>query len=77
MQRIRSLFERAGLPTQVKLTAPQRQRVLAAMRLDKKVSGGEIKFVLARRIGAVEFGHKIPSPLIEQTLIPQPSTLHP
>ncbi len=28
------------------------------MRLDKKVSGGEIKFVLARRIGRVEPGQK-------------------
>jgi len=38
------------------------------MRLDKKVSGGEIKFVLAKKIGRVEFGHKVPAALIEQTL---------
>jgi len=37
------------------------------MRLDKKVSGGEINFVLARRIGQVEFGHRVPMGLIEQT----------
>ena len=30
---------------------PARARLLAAMQLDKKVSAGEIKFVLARRIG--------------------------
>jgi 3-dehydroquinate synthase len=64
VNRIESIFQRAGLPTQVRLNAPQRQRILAAMQLDKKVSGGEVKFVLARRIGTVEFGHKIPADLI-------------
>ena len=32
------------------------------MRLDKKVTGGEIRFVLARRIGRAEPGHKIRAP---------------
>ncbi len=45
------------------------------MQLDKKVSGGEIKFVLARRIGAVEFGHQVP--LAPDRASPQPSTLNP
>jgi 3-dehydroquinate synthase len=75
-ERIERLFRRAGLPTQVKLNAPQRQKVLAAMRLDKKVSGGEVKFVLARRIGVVEFGCRVPMTVIEQTLNSQPSTLN-
>ena len=47
------------------------------MRHDKKVSGGEIKFVLAKRIGRVEFGCKVPSELIEPALDPRPSTLDP
>ena len=64
VSRIESLFQRAGLPTQVKLNAPQRQKLLDAMRLDKKVTGGEVKFVLARRIGAVEFGHTVPADLL-------------
>ena len=75
--RVESLLQRAGLPTRVKLNAPQRQKLFAAMRLDKKVTGGEVKFVLARRIGAVEFGHQVPLAAIEQTLNPQPSTLNP
>jgi 3-dehydroquinate synthase len=75
--RIERLFQRAGLPTRVKLPAPQRRKLLAALRLDKKVSRGEVKFVLARRIGRVEFGHQVPAPLIERTLNPQPSTLNP
>jgi 3-dehydroquinate synthase len=76
VERIERIFQRAGLPTQVKLNAPQRQKILTAMSLDKKVSGGEIKFVLARRIGLVEFGHQVPLAVIEQTLNPQPSTLN-
>jgi len=51
--RMVSVFEQAGLPTQVKLTALQTKQLIAAMQLDKKVSGGEIKFVLAKRIGQV------------------------
>lgn len=68
VQRIEKLFERAGLPTHVTLNQLQRNRLFAAMKLDKKVSAGEIKFVLARRIGAVEFGQKVPAALIEKTL---------
>jgi len=46
------------------------------MRLDKKVSGGEIKFVLAKRIGQVEFGCQIPAALVEQALNLQLSTIN-
>ncbi len=68
LQRIENVFQQAGLPTQVKLNSPQRKRLLGAMKLDKKVSGGEIKFVLARKIGAVEFGHKVSRPQINKCL---------
>jgi 3-dehydroquinate synthase len=57
-QRIHDLLKRAGLPVSVELSAAEREKVLAAMKLDKKVSQGEIKFVLARQIGKVEFGCK-------------------
>ena len=76
VERIERLFQRAGLPTQAKLNAPQRQKILAATRLDKKVSGGEIKFVLARSIGAVEFGHPVPAALLSRAINHQPSTIH-
>jgi len=66
--RIKELFQRTGLPVAIKLDARARTRLLAAMRLDKKVSGGEVKFVLTRRIGAVEPGHKVPVALIEKVL---------
>jgi 3-dehydroquinate synthase len=58
--RIFELFKRAGLPTTIKLSARQRGQLLAAMRLDKKVSNGEIKFVLATRLGEVKWGQKVP-----------------
>ncbi len=68
VKRIRKLFRRAGLPTEVKLNATQRQKLFAAMRLDKKVSGGEIKFVLAKQIGKIVWGEQVPTDLIESTL---------
>ena len=70
VQRIRNLFQRAGLPTEARLTAPQRKQLFTAMKLDKKVSGGEIKFVLARAIGNVEMGQSISPAVIEAALKP-------
>jgi 3-dehydroquinate synthase len=72
VERMRILFERAGLPTRVRLNAGQRRRLFQAMRLDKKVRAGEIRFVLARRIGRVEFGCRVPIRTIEQSLSSQP-----
>jgi 3-dehydroquinate synthetase len=42
--------------------------LFAAMRLDKKVSGGEIKFVLARSVGKVEFGCAVPDADVDWAL---------
>ena len=67
-QRIFSLFKNAGLPTEPKLTSSQRGQLLRAMQLDKKVVAGEIRFVLARRIGRVEFGHAVPARMLERLL---------
>jgi 3-dehydroquinate synthase len=60
VSRIRELFVAAGLPVTVRLSPSQQTQLFAAMRLDKKVSDGSIKFVLARQIGAVEFGQSVP-----------------
>ena len=38
------------------------------MRLDKKVSAGEVRFVLARKIGEVIWGQNVPVELIERVL---------
>jgi 3-dehydroquinate synthase len=66
--RIEKLFVQAGLPVKIKLSAAQRKKLFAAMKLDKKVSDGEIKFVLAKKIGKVEFGCKVPVEMIERVL---------
>jgi 3-dehydroquinate synthase len=71
-ERIKSLFLRAGLPTDVELSTAQRLRLFSAMMLDKKVKGGEINFVFARRIGRVEHGHNVPVALIKEALNAHP-----
>jgi 3-dehydroquinate synthase len=70
--RIVALFQSAGLPTKVNLNLAQRRNIFSAMALDKKVTAGEIKFVLARRIGQVEFGQKVPKALIDAVLKTKP-----
>jgi|ERR1700722_11271052 len=66
--RIEKLFARAGLPVAIKLSARRVNALIDAMRLDKKVSNGQIQFVLARQIGQVEPGHKIPPEWIRDAL---------
>ena len=64
--RIRSLFERAGLPA----IAPDlgAGRYLELMGLDKKVEGGRMRFVLLKGLGqAVVYGD-VPDELLRQTL---------
>lgn len=66
--RITTLLRRAGLPVGVRLGLDQRRRLLAAMRLDKKVQCGEVRFVLARGIGQVEYGRAVPHELLNSVL---------
>lgn len=68
VHRVQQLFERAGLPTKVHLKAGQMKKLFTAMRLDKKVSGGEIKFVLAKRLGEVVWGQPVSDELIRRVL---------
>jgi 3-dehydroquinate synthase len=66
--RIANLLQQAGLPTSIKLSKRELACLSAAMHLDKKVRGGEIKFVLAVKIGKAVWGQKVPRELIEQAL---------
>jgi len=68
VDRIANLFARAGLPTHVELSNSQRQQLVSAMKIDKKVTKGEIKFVLAPRIGHVKFGQRVPTRLLDEIL---------
>jgi 3-dehydroquinate synthase len=66
--RIEKLFTRAGLPVKLKLDGVRRKKLFAAMKLDKKVSGGEVKFVLAKKIGRVNFGCQVPLETIREII---------
>ena len=68
VRRISALLGRANLPTSIELRPTQTRKLMAAMKLDKKVSGGEIKFVLAEKIGRVKFGCKVPRPQLDAVL---------
>lgn len=68
VERVSDLFRRANLPTSADLNRREIKHLFAAMRLDKKVSEGEIKFVLAKRIGEVVWGRSVPDELIRFTL---------
>lgn len=68
--RMNTLFHRSGLPTTIALNTTQRARLLQAMQLDKKVSDGEVQFVLASKIGKVAWGKKVPRAVIEELLRP-------
>ena len=74
--RITALFKNTGLPTSVKLTLAQTKRLFTAIQLDKKVTAGQINFVLAKKIGQVLTGQKVQPAQIRQSLNPQPSTLN-
>ena len=64
--RIRSLFERAGLPTAVRGITPERMQQL--MRLDKKAKGGRVHFVLLQRLGVALLRADVPTGAIDHTL---------
>lgn len=67
-ERIATLFGQAGLPTSVSLTRSDYARLLAAMRLDKKVSDGTARFVLAEKIGKVSHGVPVPQEELDRLL---------
>jgi 3-dehydroquinate synthase len=72
-RRIENLFARVGLPTRVRLNKAGTKKLFQAMLLDKKVNDGQVQFVLARQIGRVELGCKVPDRLIAEALNASPS----
>jgi 3-dehydroquinate synthase len=64
--RVRRLIEVYGLP----VVAPKcpASLMLEAMAMDKKVIGGQMRFVLAKRIGEVSVESDVPQEKLEQTL---------
>src|SRR5437016_7103827 len=72
VERIARLFEKAGLRTHIRLNPAQREKLFEAMRHDKKVSEGAIRFVLVNKIGQVSFGQPVPLDLVEKVLAAPP-----
>ncbi|MFM1769660.1 MAG: hypothetical protein RJA22_2189 [Verrucomicrobiota bacterium] len=72
VDRVARLFQAAGLPVALRYTPALGRRLLAAMQLDKKVSGGQVKFVLAGVVGRVSPGHAVPPELIHEALAADP-----
>jgi len=68
VKRIHDLFAAIKLPTSIDLNARQRARLMDAMQLDKKVRGGEVKFVLSSKIGHVDYGKSVPADVIAASL---------
>ncbi len=64
--RVRTLFERAGLPT----VAPKlgAEKYLQLMGLDKKVADGKMRFVLLKSLGNAVMTADVPQTLLGQTL---------
>jgi 3-dehydroquinate synthase len=68
VERIWVLFGKFGLPVSFRWTPTIAERMFAAMRVDKKVSAGEIRFVLAEKIGVVKWGCKVPEESVRAAL---------
>ncbi len=66
--RVRDLFAKAGLPVTMKIVPKKREALFDAMRLDKKVAGGELKFVLVKALGDVVWGQRVPDADINAVL---------
>src|SRR2546429_2699563 len=72
VERIARLFEKAGLRTHIRVNPAQREKLFEAMRHDKKVSEGAVKFVLVNKIGQVSFGQAVPLDLVDKLLAGTP-----
>ena len=68
VDRISALLKKAGLPIWSRFDPSKRTQLFSAMRLDKKVSNGEIKFVLAKKIGRVVWGQAVSDLEIQKVL---------
>jgi 3-dehydroquinate synthase len=66
VDRIKQLLEKLKLPTSVDgLSA---DKILANLKVDKKIREGKIKFVLPKKIGKVEIRDDVPIPVVRRVL---------
>ena len=66
LDRLKTVITRAGLPTPI--PELDMDRIIEAMRHDKKIVQGKIRFVLPRRIGEVFITDEVSPHLLEQVL---------
>ena len=64
--RLKSLLESAGLPT--KMPGLDSDIIIQAMKHDKKITGGKVRFVLPKAIGEVFITDKVALSLVEEVL---------
>lgn len=67
-QRIRNLFDRAGLPVTLRLSPARRRRLLDTTLLDKKARDGQVRFVLVPKLGQAVWNQWVPTEAIHQAL---------
>ncbi len=65
--RLKSVIARAGLPTE--MPSLQLERLIQAMKHDKKVLQGKLRFVLPKSIGEVFITDEVSPSLMEQVLV--------
>lgn len=70
LARIKSLIEKAGLPTGLP-GGLEREKLVQAMQYDKKRMGGKVRFILPRKIGEVFVEDEISSNLLAEVLVEQ------
>ncbi len=69
VNRIKGIIARAGLPT--KLPNLELKRLIQAMKHDKKILQGKLRFVLPKAIGEVFITDEVTPALIEEVLVEQ------
>lgn len=67
LSRLQSIIQKAGLPT--KLPEPHIGQIIPAMKHDKKISQGKIRFVLPQTIGQVVVTDEVDLALVEKVLV--------
>ena len=66
LKRIKQIIKGAGLPAEI--SSHRVKEIIQAMRHDKKIVGGKVRFVLPRSIGEVFITDEVKSSLIEEVL---------
>jgi len=66
LARLKALIHAAGLPTEI--SRGKVKDILAAMRHDKKIQGGRMRFILPRAIGDVIISDEVELSLVEEVL---------